>query len=143
MSPEWELSTLAVLMRPTAARRGKVEHRGGGQPPFPPDAGSRIGELLSAVGDRLGLDLTPWDIQMPPMGEFFLVGQVPEGLDDAGRAVAVALSVALPEHWFVLGRLFLQGGRFYRRRRGYRLDLVAATDVHLPREMRAKLLGIL
>ena len=142
MSPEWELSTLAALMRPTAARRGKVEHRGGGQPPFPADAERSLRELLSQVARRLGIDLADWGIQFPPMGEYFLVGQVPDGMDDAGRAVAVALSVALPEHWIVAGRLFLQGGRFFRRRRGYRLELVSAADVHLPREVRAKLRGL-
>jgi hypothetical protein len=143
VSPEWELSTLAALMRPTAARRGKVEHLGGGQPPLPPEAPRVITELMSTVGDRLGVDLSAWDIQLPPMGEYFLVGQVPDALTDAGRAVAVVLSTSLPEHWFVLGRLFVRAGRFYRRRRGYRLELVEATDVHLPRQMRAKLRGLL
>ncbi len=76
------------------------------------------------------------------MGEFFLVGQVPDGQDDVGRAVAVALSRAVPDHWWVLGRLFLLDGRFHRRRRGYRLELVHAADVHLPRDVRAKLRGL-
>ena len=142
VSPEWELSTLAALMRPTAARRGRVEHRGGGQPDWPADANGRAVELLSVVGGRLGVDTAAWDVQTPPMGEYFLVGRVPDGCEAAGRAAALALSRLLPDHWFVLGRLFVQAGRFYRRRRGYRLELVAASDVHLPRDMRAKLRGL-
>ena len=129
-------------MRPTAARRGKVEHLGGGQPPLPVDAERTLGELLSIVGGRLGVDVAAWGIRFPEMGEYYLVGQVPDGLEAAGRAVAVALSIALPEHWLVMGRLFLRAGRFHRRRRGYRLELVPATDVHLPRDLRAKLRGL-
>ncbi len=142
VSPEWELSTLAALMRPTAARRGRVEHRGGGQPDWPADAADRVPRLLADVAGRLGVDVAGWGLSLPPMGEYFIVGQVPAGADVAGRAVAVALSAALPDHWFVLGRLFVQAGRFYRRRRGYRLELVPAADVHLPRDVRAKLRGL-
>ena len=142
MSPEWELSTLAALMRPTAARRGKVEHRGGGQPPWPADGAERVAWVLSSVGARLGVDVPAWGLQLPPTGEYFLIGEVPDAQTDAGRAVAAALSRALPTHWFVLGRLFLYDGHFHRRRRGYRLELVPAADVHLPREMRAKLRGL-
>ena len=142
MSPEWELSTLAALMRPTAARRGKVEHRAGGQPPWPADGAERVAWVLSSVAERLGTDAAAWSVQLPPAGEFFLVGQVPSAQEEVGRALAVALSRALPDHWFVLGRLFVRDGRFYRRRRGYRLELVPATDVHLPRDMRSKLRGL-
>lgn len=142
VSPEWELSTLAALMRPTPARRGKVEHRGGGQPGWPADAPERVAWVLSSVADRLGLDLTPWALNLPAAGEYFLLGRVPPEMNDAGRAVAVALSRAVPDHWFVLGRLFLLDGHFYRRRRGYRLDLVRAADVHLRRDVRARLRGL-
>jgi hypothetical protein len=142
VSPVWELSTRAALMRPTAARRGKVEHRGAGQPPWPEDGAERVAWVVSTVAERLGTDAASWGVQLPPAGEFFLIGQVPGGQAEVGRAVAVALSRALPHHWFVLGRLFLQDGRFYRRRRGYRLELVPATDVHLPRDVRAKLRGL-
>ena len=129
---------MAALMRPTAARRGKVEHRSGGQPDWPADGNDRAAALVSTVAERLGVTLDGWGVQTPPMGEYFLLGQVPDGQTDVGRAMAVVLSAAFPEHWFVLGRLFVQAGRFYRRRRGYRLELVPATDVHLPRDVRAK-----
>jgi hypothetical protein len=142
VSPEWELSTLAALMRPTAARRGTVEHRGGGQDPWPAGTDRHALDLLATVGDRLGVDLAAWGVQASPNGEFFLVGQVPAGSEVAGRAAAVVLSRAVPDHWWVLGRLFVRDGRFYRRRRGYRLELVAANDVHLPRDVRGKLRGL-
>ena len=142
VSPEWELSTLAALMRPTAARRGKVEHRGGGQDPWPPGTDQHALNLLAAVADRLGVDVAAWAVQTPPAGEYFLVGQVPAEQEPAGRAAAVVLSRATPGQWWVLGRLFVRDGRFYRRRRGYRLELVAATDVHLRRDVRARLRGL-
>ena len=52
-------------------------------------------------------------------------------------AFAVVLSQALPEQWLVFGRLYLRGGKFHRRERGFKLNLVPATNVHLPREVRA------
>jgi hypothetical protein len=44
--------------------------------------------------------------------------------------------------WITLERLFVRDGRFYRRERGYKFDLVEATNVHLSRATRAALRGL-
>lgn len=59
------------------------------------------------------------------------------------RAVALACSARLPRTWFCMGRLALLGGKFWRRERGYRLHLRPVRDVHLPREVRAKIRDLL
>ena len=54
-------------------------------------------------------------------------------------ALALILSQRLPEHWFVLDRLFVNAGVCFRRQFGYKLNLVPASNVHLPRAIRAAL----
>ena len=57
------------------------------------------------------------------------------------HAFAVVVSSRLPGLWFVLGKLYVKGGRFFRRERGWKLNLVRANDVHLPRPMRQAIRG--
>ena len=52
------------------------------------------------------------------------------------HALSVVVSSRLPDLWFVLGRLYVKGGAFFRRERGWKLNLVRANNVHLPRPMR-------
>ncbi|HSV14592.1 MAG TPA: hypothetical protein VLI90_10045 [Tepidisphaeraceae bacterium] len=139
VSPEWELAVVDALMRPKVLTKGKVEHRRGEQA-WPVDAETRAREIVQEVSRRLD---AAFDIAYPPEGEYLLVGEAPRGYEEETKALAAALSSALPEQWFVLGRLFVKSGRFYRRRFGYRMDVVPATDVHLPRAMRAKLKGLI
>jgi hypothetical protein len=47
------------------------------------------------------------------------------------------LSSHFPRLWFVLEGLMIRNGRFARRWRGHRIELVRATDVRLPRRVRA------
>ena len=58
-------------------------------------------------------------------------------------ALALVLSQRLPDLWFVLDRLFVKAGRFYRRERGVKLNLVPATNVHLTRAVRGALRDLL
>ncbi len=58
-------------------------------------------------------------------------------------ALAQLISRRLPELWFVIDRLFVNDGMFYRRQFGYKLNLVPASNVHLPRAIRAALRGVI
>ena len=136
MSPEWELGALRALMKPQ--ERGRILHRPAEQP-WPPDAADRVEAARRAVVERLGYDPGP---HLPEAGEYYLAADVAESDLPAARAFAVVLSRRLPGLWLVLDRLFVRDGRFYRRERGFKLNLVEAGDVHLPREVRAALRGV-
>ena len=133
VSPEWELDALRLLMKPKEHEKGALRHRTADQP-WPADAAERVDGACRVARERLGYDVTP---HLPPEGDYFLVLSVPRDELPRATAFAVVLSQALPEQWLVLGRLYLKGGRFHRRERGFKLNLVPATNVHLTREMRA------
>ena len=88
--------------------------------------------------DRLGYDPQP---HFPSAGDYHLVIKVPDRVWPLAMAFAVVLSEALPGVWLVLGRLYVRDGRFFRRERGVKLNLVPATNVHLSREIRGALRG--
>jgi hypothetical protein len=130
---------LQVLMKPKPATRGAVEHRDGEQG-WPAGAEAALAEVLEIVRARLGTELTA---HRGAQGAYhFVVEYSPQ---QAGEVLAVAqlLSRRLPDLWFVLDRLFVNGGVFYRRQFGYKLKLVPATNVHLPRAVRAGLRGVI
>lgn len=133
--PQWELSTVAALMKPKPLTRSAVEHRDG-QQHWPAGATESAQSVLSQLQHHLG---QPLPIHFDADGEYHLLAKLStpttESVDEA-RAVAIALSRAVPQCWFVVGRLFVRNGRFYRRRFGYRLELVHASNVHLSRPMR-------
>jgi hypothetical protein len=139
ISPEYELAVVSVLMKPKEITKGKVQHRSGEQA-WPADAEQRARAVVDEVSRRLDVR---WEISFPPVGEYFMVGEVPRGYQEESKALAAALSTAFAENWFVLGRLFIKGGRFYRRRFGYRMEVVPATNVHLPRALRAQIKELL
>lgn len=92
------------------------------------------------VGERLGTEVTA---HHGAEGAYhFVVEYSPE---QGGEVLAVAqlLSRRLPDVWFVLDRLFVHSGVFYRRQFGYKLKLVPATNVHVPRAVRAALRGVI
>jgi hypothetical protein len=139
VSPEWELAALTALMKPKPATRGPVSHTNGVQPWTAGDA-ARAAVLAAAIADRIGLEL---DLQQPAAGEYHLIAGIPPGREIDVRAVAVAMSRSMPDIWFVLGPLFVKRGLFYRRRRSFRLELVRASDVRVPRSVRAKIRDLL
>ena len=139
VSPEWELGALRVLMKPHDWTRGAIEHRTPGQQ-WPPGAAAEVERTLLAVRDRLGIDPAA---HFPDAGDFFFLAELDASQLDPGRALALLLSRRLPGLWLTLDRLFVRDGRFYRRERGVKLNLVEATNVHLPRQIRARLKGLL
>lgn len=135
VAPDWELAAVRALIKPQT--KGAIEHRPAEQP-WPADAAERVEAARQLVRDRLGFDP---DLHLPPEGDYRLVAEVlPDDLESS-KALALLLSLKLPGVWLVLGRLFVRDGRFHRRERGWKLRLVPATNVHLPRDMRAALRG--
>jgi hypothetical protein len=120
-------------MKPKEQEKGAIRHRPAHQP-WPDDAARRVEGACRVARDRLGFDPRP---HLPPSGDYFLVLSVPREELHRATAFAVLLSHALPRQWLVFGRLYLKDGAFYRRERGFKLNLVPATNVHLTREMRA------
>lgn len=139
VSPEWELGALRVLMKPHDWTRGAIEHRTPAQQ-WPPGATTEVEAALAAVRERLGIDPPA---HFPDAGDFFFLAELDASQPHAGRALALVLSRRLPGLWLTIDRLFVRDGRFYRRERGVKLNLVEATNVHLPRQTRAKLRGLL
>lgn len=93
-----------------------------------------------AVRSRLGFEPA---VHFPEAGDFYFVIELHEAQLEAARAMALILSRRLPGAWLTLDRLFVRDGRFYRRQRGFKLQLVRASDVHLSRATRARLKGVL
>jgi hypothetical protein len=135
VAPDWELAAFRALIKPQT--KAAIEHRAAEQP-WPADAPDRVEAARHLVRDRLGY--AP-DLHLPPAGDYRLVAEVAPADLDPAKALALLLSLKLPGVWLVLGRLFVRDGRFFRRDRGWRLNLVPASNVHLPREVRAALRG--
>ena len=139
VSPEWELEMLQVLMKPKPATRGAVEHREGEQG-WPAGAEAALSEVVTIVGERLGTQVT---VHRPAEGEYHFLIEYTAQQGPEVLALAQLLSRRLPGLWFVLDRLFVHGGVFYRRQFGYKLKLVPATNVHVPRAIRSALRGVI
>ena len=137
ISPEWELAALTNLMKPKEHTKGAIRHRPAEQP-WPAGAAAAADAAAALVRERLLFDPP---LQFPDAGDYWLVAQVPAANVEEAKALAVVLSKALPDLWFVLDRLFVKAGTFYRRERGYKLNLVEATNVHLTRAVRAAITG--
>jgi hypothetical protein len=139
VSPEWELSALHALVKPKPQTKGTIAHRSGRQT-WPPAGPAIVAEVANAVRQRLRYAPV---LHAGADGDYLLVARVPPDRIAEGRALATALSTRLPSLWFVLGRLFVHAGRFYRREHGFKLNLVEATNVHLPRYVRTAMRGLL
>lgn len=137
--PEWELGTLRALMKPHEFTRGAVEHRDARQR-WPDDAATAIDAARRAVAERLGYSPA---LHLPDGGDYWLIGEVDEADLQHARALAAVLSRRLPGLWLTLGKLYVRDARFYRRERGFLLTLREASDVHLPRDVRSALRGVL
>ena len=143
VSPEWELGALRALMKPHEWTRGAIEHRPAEQP-WPPGAARAAEETMRVVADRLGAEPLG-RAHFPEGGDFWLVVEVSGADLPAAKGLAVALSRRLPGLWFTLDRLYVLDGRFYRRKRDntFKFRLVPAPHVHIPRDVRSALRGVL
>ena len=139
VSPQWELGALRVLMKPHDWTRGAIEHRPRDQH-WPAHATAAVDEVRRLMAERLRFSPP---VHLPDAGDYFLVADAPRDRADEMRAMALALSRRLGGLWLTLDRLFVRDGRFFRRERRFRFDLVEAKSVHVPRHLRAALRGVL
>lgn len=137
VSPEWELDAFHALIKPRPERAAllKAEPRQA----WPAKARDALADVRRIVSERLGYELA---LHTGAAGDYHFVAEVRDVDVPLARAAALILSRRLPGTWFVVGRLFVRDGRFFRRERGYKLNLVEATNVHLPRAVRGALKGI-
>ena len=97
----------------------------------------------SEVIARLKPDPPP-RLHFPEAGDYWFVVEAAHDQLDVAKALAVVLSKHLPGVWITLGRIYVRDGRFFWRKRDntFKFRLVPSTNVHLPREMRAALRGL-
>lgn len=170
-SPQRALHAQRVVIKPHDWTRQAIRHRldvddrAEAEQIWQPSWFELLRETAAEAAGRLGVDL---QIESEPAGavaqglsvgreeaaDSWQVLRVPEQVSARvkfapdtppvlARAVALACSARLPRTWFCMGRLALLGGEFWRRERGYRLHLRPVRDVHLPRQVRAKIRDLL
>jgi hypothetical protein len=137
ISPEWELAAMRALIKPQ--HKGAILHRNGMQKWTRADRSALL-RAAAELQSRLGCEMP---IHFPAAGDYRFIAEINAVDSDQTRACAAVFSKAVPDLWFAAGRLFAKNGEFYRRQYGYKLFLVPATDVHLPRALRAALRGCL
>lgn len=137
ISPQWELGALRALIKPQT--KEAIVHKPAGQK-LPSGARQRVSDVSVTVAQRLGFAPA---IHWPGAGNYTFAAEVEPRDTPNARALALAISRELPGVWLVLGRLFVRDGQFYRRERGYKLNLVPASNVHIARPIRAALNGVL
>jgi hypothetical protein len=135
VSPEWELSSLRSLMKPKGNQVQQPREQ-----KWPRNALPMIEQTINDARDRLAIEPK---IHLKPQGEYFFVAEFDGRDSDAARTWAAILSSRLPKVWFILDRLLIKNGRFFRRENGFKLFIVQATNVHLPRAMRAAVQDLL
>ena len=135
ISPERELAVIQALVKPQTGRQ-RQHQLGAGEQNWPTDAGARIARVQATARVHLDIDLS---LHIVPAGEYFAIARVATAQQAGALAVAILLSTAFPGLWIVVGRLFVRDGRFFRRARGVKLHLRPATNVHLPKPLRAGL----
>ena len=142
VSPEWELGALRALMKPHDWTRGAIAHRPAEQP-WPPGAAGAVEAAACEVAARLKPDPLP-RLHFPPAGDYWFVVEASQDQLDVAKALGVVLSKHLPGVWLAVGRLHFRDGRFFRRKRDntFKFRLAPSPSVHLPREVRAALRGI-
>ncbi|MEZ0268352.1 MAG: hypothetical protein ACAI43_26795 [Phycisphaerae bacterium] len=123
-------------MKPKPHTKAAVANRAGDQP-WPAGADEALDEVVSIAQDRLGLTL---DVHRAE-GDYHFAFSVARTSLPEMLAVARDLSQRIPETWLTLGRLYVRGGTFYRRKFGNRLELVVAKNVSVPRELTARWRG--
>jgi hypothetical protein len=135
--PRWEIDALRALTKPQFKQT--ILHRSSMQI-WPKNAASIVGEVAGQIRDRLGFSPK---IHFPDDGDYFLFADFAPAEFDAAKAIAVTLSNRFEGLWFMLDRLLVKEGRFYRRDRRVRFTVAKATNIHVPQPMRNALRGVI
>jgi hypothetical protein len=139
ISPEREFAAIRALLKPQL--RTALEHQiENGEQRWPRDGGRRIAAISELAREHFGTDIA---FHSTADGEFHALASVNAQDRPAILATAVLLSRMFPGLWITVGRIFARDGRFFRRRRGVKLIIRPATNVHLTREHRKLLQEIL
>ena len=136
ISPEWELAALKALIKPQT--KGAILHRAGEQV-MTGDLAEEIRRVVREFGERT--EFRP-EVHWPEGGDYHFAATVAARDVELTRALAAGVSRVKPGLGLVVGKLLVCEGKFYRRRRGVKLELAEATSVRVPRELRAVLEGI-
>jgi hypothetical protein len=137
VAPDWELGALRALMKPQT--RGAIAHRKATQP-WDASAVRAIERSARDANERIGFDA---ELHFPVDGDYLFACEIDRAACEEAKGFVLLASSRLSELWFVIGRVFVKGGKVYRRARGFRLNLVPATNVHLTRPIRAALRDLL
>lgn len=162
LSPQRVMHAMRVVVKPHDWTRDAIRHRldtdgdAGAEQVWTPDSAPFLDDLARRACERLGMvpiptaelgdapapgGLSELGIKLPP--SLWRLKFAPETPLGHRRGLAEVCSRHLPATWFWLEPLAVRGGRFWRREKGFRLHLRVANDVHLPREVRAVLKGLL
>jgi len=143
-SPQRSAHEERVLVKPHDWTRAAVTHRvasDGGRPeieqPWEPRDAEVLVEVATEAAETFGVRVVsagPDDAHLRLGVDF---GEAAP--DDAiTRAIALCCSAARPRLWLLVGRYAIRGGVVWRRQRGVTPNWREARDVHLPRDVRAK-----
>src|SRR5690349_14904565 len=115
VAPDWELGALRALMKPQT--RGSIAHRKATQP-WSAAAREAVEASARDANQRIGFDA---EIHFPIDGDYLFACEIDRAECEEAKGFALLASSRLPELWFVIDRVFVKGGKFYRRARGFKL----------------------
>jgi hypothetical protein len=139
ISPEWEFNAYHALMKPNERTKGKIEHREAHQI-WPAGGEEVVAATVKEFGERIGF--AP-DVYQAEGGDYLFAIPFDTARLEEAKALAAVITRRLPGIWLTFDRLLVKEGRFFRRAKGYKLRIIPATNVHVRREVRAALKGIL
>ncbi len=139
ISPAWELDAFRALAKPRPEHALPILHATP-QQRWSRRADREVEAVRTIVRERLRYEP---QLHLGPAGDYHFLAEVADADIPVTRAMAVLLSHRLPGLWLIVGKLLVRDGRFFRRERRYKLNLVEATNVHLPRHVRAALRDVI
>ena len=146
VSPQRRLHALRAFVKPHDWTREAVRHRieadadGSVEQPWQPAFRAVALAAATVAAERLGVAVA---VAEDDANARLRLAFDRDTAAELARAVGVVCSRRLPQTWWTLDALALLDGRFWRRERGRLLHLRPAADVHLPRDVRARVRDLL